>query len=263
MPEIFKKQIIKLLKHSDYAPVKLTQLAKALGISSEDYPEFKSAFDQLRQAGHVMIGARNLVSLPSLAGQIVGTFRANPRGFGFVIPRQANTHGDLFIPPTATAGAMSGDTVIVKVKRKGKRGGQMRYSGEVIEVLERAQNKFVGTLLKHPEAWIVQPDGTSFIEPISVDDVGAKGASEKDKVVVEILSYPTEKYLARGVIIEVLGKAGRYESEIKSIIRQYHLPGEFEEDCIEQAREAATQFNPEELNHRDDITFTSPTSVIL
>jgi ribonuclease R len=72
--------------------------------------------------------------------------------------------------------------------------------------------------------------------------------------VVEILSYPTEKYLARGVIIEVLGKAGRYESEIQSIIRQYHLPGEFEEDCIEQAREAATQFNPEELNHRDDIT---------
>ena len=254
MPEIFKKQIIKLLKHTDYAPLKLGQLAKAIGVSSEDYPQFKEAFDQLRHVGHVVIGARNLVSLPSLASQIVGTFRANPRGFGFVIPRQANTHGDLFIPPTATAGAMSGDIVIVKVKRKGKRVGQMRYSGEVIEVLERAQNKFVGTLLKHPEAWIVQPDGTSFIEPISVDDVGAKGAKERDKVVVEILSYPTEKCLARGVIIEVLGKAGRYESEIKSIIRQYHLPGEFEEDCIEQAREAATQFNPEELNHRDDIT---------
>ncbi|MBA7486636.1 Ribonuclease R [subsurface metagenome] len=254
MAEIFKKQIIKLLKHSDYAPVKLAQLAKALGVSSEDYPQFKEAFDQLRQVGHVVIGARNLVSLPSLSGQIVGTFRANPKGFGFVTPREPNSHGDLFIRPTATAAAMTGDIVIAKVKREGKRGGQMRFSGEVIEVLERAQNKFVGTLSKHPEAWIVQPDGASFIEPISVDDVTAKGAREKDKVVVEILSYPTEKYLARGVIIEVLGKAGRYESEIQSIIRQYHLPGEFEEDCIEQAREAATQFNPEELNHRDDIT---------
>ncbi len=254
MPEIFKKQIIKLLKHSDYAPVKLAQLAKALGVSSEDYPQFKEAFDQLRQVGHVVIGARNLVNLPSLAGQIVGTFRANPKGFAFVTPREPNSHGDLFIPPSATADAMTGDIVIAKVKREGKRGGQMRYSGEIVEVLERAQNKFVGTLLKHPEAWIVQPDGASFIEPISVDDVGAKGAREKDKVVVEILSYPTEKYLARGVIIEVLGKAGRYESEIQSIIRQYHLPGEFEENCIEQAREAATQFNPEELNHRDDIT---------
>lgn len=254
MAEIFKERIIKLLKHSDYAPLKLGQLAKALGVSSEDYPQFKEAFDQLRQVGHVVIGARNLVSLPSLSGQIVGTFRANPKGFGFITPREPNSHGDLFIPPSATADAMTGDIVIAKVKREGKLGGQMRYSGEVIEVLERAQNKFVGTLLKHPEAWIVQPDGASFIEPISVDDVGAKGAREKDKVVVEILSYPTEKYLARGVIIEVLGKAGRYESEIQSIIRQYHLPGEFEEDCIEQAREAATQFNPEKLNHRDDIT---------
>jgi len=254
MPEIFKKQIIKLLKHSDYAPLKLAQLAKTLGVSSEDYPQFKEAFDQLRQVGHVVIGARNLVSLPSLSGQIVGTFRANPKGFGFVMPREPNSHGDLFIRPTATADAMTGDIVIAKVKREGKRGGQMRYSGEVIEVLERAQNKFVGTLLKHPEAWIVQPDGASFIEPISVDDVGAKGAKEKDKVVVEILSYPTEKYLARGVIIEVLGKAGRYESEIQSIIRQYHLPGEFETDCIEQARQGAAQFNPEELNHRDNIT---------
>ncbi len=254
MAEIFKERIIKLLKHSDYEPVKLAQLAKALGVSTADYPQFKEAFDQLRQAGHVVIGARNLVSLPSLAGQIVGTFRANPKGFGFVTSREPNAHGDLFIPPTATADAMTGDIVIVKVKRQGKRGGQMQYSGEVIEVLERAQNRFVGTLLKHPEAWIVQPDGSSFFEPISVDDVGAKGAKEKDKVVVEILSYPTEKYLARGVIIEVLGKAGRYESEIQSIIRQYHLPGEFEADCIERARQGAAEFNPEEPNHRDNIT---------
>jgi len=226
MAEIFKEKIIKLLKHSDYAPVKLAQLGKALGVSSDDYPQFKEAFDQLRQAGHVVIGAKNLVSLPSLAGQIVGTFRSNPKGFGFVTPLEPNSHGDLFIPPSGTGEAMAGDTVLVKVKRQGKRGGQMRYSGEIIEVLERAQNRFVGTLMKHPEAWIVQPDGKSFVEPISVDDVTAKGAKEKDKVVVEILSYPTEKYLARGVIIEVLGKAGRYESEIQSIIRQYHLPGE-------------------------------------
>ncbi|MCP4257740.1 MAG: ribonuclease R [Planctomycetes bacterium] len=254
MAEIFKEKIIKLLKHSDYTPVKLAKLGKALGVSTEDYPQFKEAFDQLRQAGHVMIGAKNLVSLPSMAGQIVGTFRSNPKGFGFVTPREPNSHGDLFIPPSGTGEAMAGDIVLVKVKRQGKRGGEMRYSGEVIEVIERAQNRFVGTLMKHPESWIVQPDGKSFVEPISVDDVSAKGAKEKDKVVVEILSYPSEKYLARGVIIEVLGKAGRYESEIQSIIRQYHLPGEFEEDCIAQAREAAGQFKPEKQHNRENIT---------
>ena len=254
MPEIFKNQIIKLLKHTDYEPLKLAQLAKALGVSSEDYPEFKDAFDQLRHAGHVVIGVRNLVSLPALAGQMIGTFRANPRGFGFIVPLEPNSHGDLFIPPTAKADAMTGDIVIAKVKRKGKRGGEMRCSGEIIEVLERAQNKFVGTLVKHPEAWLVQPDGKSFFDPISVDDVGAKGAREKDKVIIEIISYPTEKYLARGVIVEVLGKAGQYDTEIKSIIHQYHLPGEFDTGCIEQARRAAVDFDPEKRSTRQDIT---------
>jgi ribonuclease R len=254
MPEVFKNQIIKLLKHTDYEPVKLSQLAKTLGISSEDYPQFKEAFDQLRQAGHVVVGARNLISLPALAGQIVGTFRANPRGFGFVVPLEPNSHGDLFIPPTAKADAMTGDIVIAKVKRKGKRGGEMRYSGQIIEVLERAQNRFVGTLVKYPQAWLVEPDGKSFFDPISVDDVTAKGAKEKDKVVIEILSYPTEKYLARGVIIEVLGKAGRYDTEIKSIIHQYHLPGQFDAGCLEQARRAAAHFDPEKRRARQDIT---------
>jgi ribonuclease R len=254
MPEIFKRRIIKFLKHPNYTPLKPAPLAKALGVSSEDYPQFKLAFEELHRAGHVVIGAKNLVSLPPLSGRIIGTFRANPRGFGFVTPLEPNSHGDLFIPPSATAEAMTGDIVAAKVVQKGKRAGQMRYSGRVVEILERAQNKFVGTLMKQSGGWIVQPDGTGFIEPISVDDVTAKNAREKDKVVVEILSYPTEKYPARGVIVEVFGRAGRYESEIKSINRQYHLPSEFDADCIEQTREAAAEFNPEHIGARDNIT---------
>jgi len=254
MPDIYKRKIVKLLKHSDYTPLKLAQLAKVLGVSAENYPQFKLAFEELRRAGHIVLGERNLVSFPAMSGRIIGTFRANPKGFGFITPLEPNAHGDLFVPPNATAEAMTGDVVAAKVKKAGKRGGQMRYRGEVVEILQRAQNRFVGTLQKQGGDWIVRPDGTGFVEPISVDDVGAKGAKQKDKVVVEILSYPTEKYLARGVIIEVLGKAGRYESEIKSVIRQYHLPSEFDAECSEQAREAAGGFNPEEIEAREEIT---------
>ena len=245
MPEIFKKRIIKLLKRSDYEPLKPAQLAKALGVSNEDYPQFKLAFDQLRQAGHVVVGSGNLVGLAAISSKVTGTFRANPRGFGFVIPLEPSSHGDLFIPPGQNGGAMTGDIVAVKVLKKGKAAGQMRCSGQVTEILQRAQNKFVGTLQKTDEGWVVQPDGTSFFELIAVDDVSAKNARDKDKVVVEILSYPTGRYLARGVITEVLGKGGQYESEIQSIIHQYHLPVDFDEDCIEQARQAAAEFNPE------------------
>jgi len=99
MPEIFKRNITKFLKHADYTPLKLGQLAKALGVSSEDYPKFKSAFDQLRQAGRLTLGARNLISLPPMSGRITGPFRANPKGFGFVIPLEPNSYGDLLFHP--------------------------------------------------------------------------------------------------------------------------------------------------------------------
>ena len=233
MLEVFKRRIIKLLKRRDYKPLKTAKLAGLLGVGPEDYPQFKSAVEQMRQAGHLVIGTGNLVSLPLISGRITGIFSASRKGFGFVRPLQPASHGDLFIPPGKEAGAMTGDTVAVKVVKRGKRTGEMRYSGKVIEIIERAKNRFVGTLSKQHDGWIVQPDGTGFTEPICVDDIEAKSARQKDKVVVEILCWPTEKYLARGVIIEVLGRAGQYESEIKSIIRQYHLPEGFDDGCIE------------------------------
>jgi len=222
MVDVYKERILQHLKHGDYRPVKPAQLAKALGVRSADYDGFEAAFEQLRQAGRVVMGARNLVSLPAMSGRIIGTFRANPRGFGFVSPLEANSHGDLFIAPGRTADAMTGDVVVARVLSRGGRGKEGRCRGRIVEILERGENRFVGTLAKHAEGWIVEPDGTGFMEPISVDDVAAKNAREKDKVVVEILSYPTERHIARGVITKVLGRAGRYESEIASIIEQYH-----------------------------------------
>ncbi len=254
MAEFFKKRIIKLLKNSDYTPLQPSKLAKVLGVTSQEYPLFKTAFEELLAEERLVVGSHNLVNLPPLPAKVIGKFRANAKGFGFVIPADPYLHGDVFIPPNATAEAMTGDTVLVRVSKKGKRGGQMLYSGKIKEILERANNKFVGTLRKTNKGWQVQPDGREFTEPISVDDITAKGATEKDKVVVEILSYPSSKSLARGVIIEVLGKAGRYESEIKSVIRQFHLPGEFGEDCLNQARGCAGSFDAEQAENREDIS---------
>src|SRR3989339_1302445 len=129
MPEVFKKRLLQLLEHPEYKPIKLARLEKELEIRKEDTDQFKLAFDQLLAAGHVVISSSKLVSLPPIPKRITGTFRSNPKGFGFVIPQITNAHGDLFIPPNATAEAMTGDTVVAKVVRKEKRGTQSRISG--------------------------------------------------------------------------------------------------------------------------------------
>jgi len=250
----FERDIIRHVSRRDYSPVKLSALAKLLGISDEDFPEFKAVFMELQSQGRVIIGAKNLVTLPEMSGRVIGTFRGNPKGFGFIVPLEPNNHGDLFVGPKDTDGAMTGDTVSAKVIKKGIRAGQTRFTGVIEDVLQRGQNKLVGKLQRLDGEWIVKPDGKDFFEPVVVDDVGAKGAKVDDKVVVEILTFATERYLARGVIVDVLGAAGLYESETKSIMAQHKLPEAFPEEVLAQARQAGAGFDPAADAGRDDIT---------
>jgi ribonuclease R len=249
----YEHDIIRHVSRRDYSPVKLSALAKSLGVTDEDYPEFKAAFKDLREQGRVILGPKNLITLPEMSGRVIGTFRGNPKGFGFVIPLEPNSHGDLFIGPRDTAGAMTGDTVSAKVVKKGVRAGQTRFNGVIEEILQRGQNRLVGKLHRLDDEWIVKPDGKEFFEPVVVDDVGAKGAKLDDKVVVEILTFATERCLARGVIVDVLGAAGLYESETRSIIAQYSLPEAFPDEVLAQAHRAGAGFDPA-AHGRDDIT---------
>jgi len=254
MTEVFKKQILRFLSRRNYSPQKLSALAKSIGVSDHHYPEFKAAFKELQKKGHVSIAAKNLITLPPVPPRVLGTFRANPKGFGFVIPNQPNIGGDMFIPPGDTAGAMTGDIVSIKTFKKGVRNGQMRYEGTIVEILEHGTKKIVGSLKNKGSEWFVQPDGREFLKAVTVDDVTAKSAKVDDKIVVEIITYPTDGSRPGGVIVEVLGKAGFYDAEIKSIIHQYSLPGDFSSDCLDQARRSAEMFDPDSENERDDIS---------
>lgn len=254
MIEVFQKKILDFIKNRDYKPVKLHDLAVALGIEDQDYEDFKQAYRNLRDQGQVLVGNRKVIMQPAPSGVITGKFQGNPKGFGFVLPINDNNHTDLFVPPSDINGAMTGDIVSVQVIKKGVRGGRMAYSGIVLEILERGHSKFVATLVKRGSEWIAKPDGTTIIEPIAVDDVSAKNVGEDDKVVVEIIKYPCDGEIGRGVIVKVLGKAGRYDTEIQSVIECHNIEDEFPEKCYEAARKAAESFDASNLVRREDIT---------
>jgi ribonuclease R len=49
--------------------------------------------------------------------------------------------------------------------------------------------------------------------------------------------------LAEGVIVRVLGDAGKPDVETQAVIAAYDLPGEFPDACVRQAREASAEFD--------------------
>ncbi|MFA5293495.1 MAG: ribonuclease R [Phycisphaerae bacterium] len=253
MVDVLKKKIMTHLGHKEYKPVKLSDFAKSLGISGDEFDNFKEAFEQLRGEGLVIIGSKNLVSLPNVSEKIYGTFRGSRKGFGFVTPTEKNSHGDLFIPADYTAEAMTGDTVVAKVIKEAPRGAEARYSGKIIEILQRANNRFVGAVIRKGDSYYLVPDG-KFTEVIEIQDITAKNAQPGDKAVVEMIIYPTSQQYGRGVIVEVLGKSGTYKTEIDAVIRRFALPYEFNSDCLATAGEAARNFEQSDFSDRLDLT---------
>ncbi len=255
MAKRFSERILEFMRQPDYRPMKGPKLAKAMGIAEAEHGDFHDAVDALRRVGRVVLGTDNAVMLPHPPNQISGIFRANPRGFGFVVPDMATAHGDLYIGKGDTLDAVTGDRVLCQIVPRGMRDGKKALGGRIIKVIERGDSKFVGQLRNEGGTWFVQPDGNTLHVPVFVGDVGAKGAKVGDQVVVEIVSYPSTGQQAKGVIVERLGQQGQPGVALISIIRQYHLPEGFPEEVTEDARRAVRSFDVEkELAQREDLT---------
>ena len=242
------ERILSFIHAKGYEPRRLVELGEAMGIGEAEQGDFHDACKALMDSGRMVLGARNTVSIPHPPRRVSGTFRANPRGFGFLIPDAPRIHGDLYVPANASKGAMTGDRVSAEVRKKGKREGKMLFEAHVTEILQRGQSRFVGNLQRQAGRWYIIPDGATMHAPILIDDPGAKRAKVGDQVVIEVVRFPTERSPAHGVIVKALGPQGEPGVDALSIIEQFQLPGEFPEAALAEARQMVANFTPEDVS---------------
>ncbi|MBK8269459.1 MAG: RNB domain-containing ribonuclease [Planctomycetes bacterium] len=255
MSKRFSDRILDFLNQPGYEPLRTRKLAKAMGVAAGEMGDFHDAVDALRRVGRIVIGSHSSVMLQNAPAQITGTFRANPRGFGFVVPDETTEHGDLYIAQGDSADAMTGDRVICEVMNRGKRDGKQAFGGRILKVVERGNSKFVGELKLDGTTWYVEAGGNTMHGPVLIGDPHAHGARSGDQVVIEIARYPSDGKPAQGVIVERLGQGGEPGVDLKSIIRQYHLPEEFPEPALDETRRLARYFDPtEEEKRREDLS---------
>jgi ribonuclease R len=254
MPDL-EKRILAVLARKNYQPLKPKALARKLGISAAEYGRFRQALRQLIQQKRVEIGKNYTVRPVPPHGTVTGVYRGTSSGFGFVRPHALDgTAGpDIFIPAGRSLDAATGDTVLVKITRKPTRP-ELGPAGEIIQVLERATRQFVGTYFEREGQGLVRVDGTVFSHSIDVGDPGAKGARPDDKVVFEMVRFPSSEDRGEGAITEVLGPRGQPGVDTLSIIRAFGLPDVFPEDALEEARSQAAAFDEHERDGREDFS---------
>lgn len=244
----------RLLDHVNkpgYKPQTPKALSKRLQVPHAQKNAFRDAIKQLVREGAVSFGKNHEVRSSQKPHLIRGTIRVIGSGAGFVRPEGDHAGEDIFIPGFAVGDAMSGDSVMVELA-KGR--SSMGPRGIIADVVERATKQFVGTYTEKGGQGYVTVDAGVIAEPVHVGDPGAKGAKPGDKVVLELVRYPTPERGGEGVLTEVLGPANSAAVETLSVIRAFGIPEHFSPQALEEARQQASQFNENNLHGRRDFT---------
>ncbi len=253
-----KKEIISFFKKNPGKSFKNKDIAKGLQITSvHDYAALKSTLHKLYEENFLTKNGKRFKLNPIPGGnKITGRLEINQGGFGFVIPGRKEM-GDIFIAARNLGTAFSGDTVEVTLfaKQKGK-----NLEGQIVKVIKRKREEFVGTLKKSNSFYFVKPDDQEIHRDIYVDASNLKGAKTGDKVIVANLFWNTSMLNPEAEIIELIGKSGTDETEAIALAREFNLPYRFPEKVISETENIKSEIPSEEIkkrvDFRDEIVFT-------
>lgn len=214
-----RETILNFLRETTH-PVSLGEIARSLGFRKGERRYLKRQLQSLINSGDICKTRYGLYGLSERMNLVTGFFEAHRDGYGFVVPDKSGGF-DIFIPPSRTLGAMSGDHVVARVE------SEMRKEGSIIRILTRGQKRVVGRLFQDKNIFYVRPKNRRIPFDIYINPKNRGGALTGDNVVVELISYPTPVRPPEGKVIRTIPEIDEPHLEIETIIDEYSLPRKF------------------------------------
>jgi len=249
--KLTKDTILKQIRKKTSRPMKVSEIARALGITEVQRREFRNHVKQMAEAGTLVRLRGGRYGLPDEMNLITGILHGHPNGYGFLVPDKSEQDGDIYIGPKHTSGAMHKDKVVARIESQ---GGSERPEGRIIRILERTTTSLVGLFEPFDrDGWII-PMEDKYFHDIFVSGKNKLGAKSGQMVVVEIISYPDKHQPPIGKVVEVLGYSDDPQVELNSIFRKFGTRTDFPLKVLEQAEKATTLLSEKDKKNRRDLT---------
>ena len=181
--------------------------------------------------------------------EIIGTYRKNQKGFGFV--KIEDQEDEIYISRENSKNALNGDTVAIKIIAE--KEGDKKQEGKIVKIVRHEKDTVVGTFQKSRNFAFVVPDDKNFGTDIFISKANWGKARDKKKVLVQILRYPEKGKNAEGKVIEVLGGINEAGVDMLSLIKQYELPYKFPDEVVAEAKAYGDKIDPSDLPRRRDL----------
>jgi ribonuclease R len=185
--------------------------------------------------------------LKSKGGYVIGTVDIARGGYGYIVTETIKE--DIFVSQNNLNHALDGDTVKVLIYAHKK---SRTLEGEVVEILERARETFVGTIEISGRYAFLTPDSRQMPFDLFIPLDKLNGAGNGQKAIARLTEWPPRAKNPFGEIIEVLGNQGENETEMHAILAEYGLPYKFTEELEEAAARIGDRISESECLSRRD-----------
>lgn len=240
--------IIHFLTENNDKQFNYKQIGAALNVRGEEGRRLLiKVLDKLRDDDLLLETSRGRYRINNRGLMLEGRFERRSNGKNFFVPDDdANI---IHIPERNSKHAMNGDRVRVQLLAKRKRADT---EGTVVEILEHTQSRFVGVLEVQKHFAFLVMDNKYLSNDIFIPKEDLLGATNGDKVVVEIVEWPEKANNPVGKVIDILGKPGQNDTEMHAILAQYDLPYKYPEEVEKYAAQISEKIEAKEIAKRED-----------
>ena len=215
----------------------------------------KDILTELLDDGYIAEVDKFKYKLNSHGVEMTGVFQRKSNGKNSFIPDGGGE--PIFIAERNSAHAMNNDRVRIAffAKRRGR-----QPEGEVIEVLERANDTFVGTLEVTKSYAFLLTENRTLANDIFIPKDKLKGGKTGDKAIVKVVEWPDKAKNPIGQVVDILGQAGDNTTEMHAILAEFGLPYVYPQSVEKAADRIPEEIPADEIARREDFrpvtTFT-------
>ena len=254
--EVIVERLMKHLTENAQRSYNYRQLLTVVGLPATQSDILINILDTLAEQDQIQASERGKYRANLRNNRITGVLdRQSVAKKTYLIPDDGGEM--ILIPERAMGCALNGDHVEVACypRKKGK-----EQEGEVVQVLERKKNEFIGILEVKDNFAFLCVDKKLLTHDIFIPKAALGGGHNNQRCVGRITEWTDKDKNPVGEIIAVLGDVGDNNAEMHAILAEYGLPYSYPEEVEAAADLIPDDIEPEEIARRRDmrnvVTFT-------
>lgn len=243
-------QVLSLIYSDNYTMLSIKEIQEKLQIPKKNTANLKSVIENYLKRNYISTNMNGDIIRSRNSSVFVGKFRGSAKGFGFITP--LNGEDDIYVFDKNVNGAIDGDIVLAREIRSAS--GTKKAEAKIEVILEESKTPLVGLFIEHENFAEFIFDNKKITYKCFINTGDYNGATNNDKVVINIIEKAGKDGYMIASVKKVLGKSGDVGLDILSIAILNEIGLDFPDKVLKEIEHIPTEVSEDVTYGRTDLT---------